>query len=134
MNGTQAPTQGIGQGDEIEHDLMPGFVMQVQDARRIEGSGDDEHYQILVGDEDRGWTPQKALKFAGQQAAADRDGHDEFVTALLEHAPGEWDDDAAAESIAFDYVRHLEGEVDRLGGSRRPAWAADDAGPAGGGS
>lgn len=41
---------------------------------------------------------------------------DEFVNAILDKAPEEWDDDAAAESIAVDFVEHLIGEVQRLGG------------------
>ena len=29
MNGTTAPAKNVSIGDEIEHDLMPGFVMKV---------------------------------------------------------------------------------------------------------
>jgi hypothetical protein len=100
------------------------FGLTVQ---RIEGAGEDEHYQILVGDEADGWTPQKALDFARTQAAADRAEHGDFVSALMEHAPEEWDGDEAAESIAVLYLHHLEAEVDRLGGTRLPPWATDGA-------
>jgi hypothetical protein len=49
------------------------------------------------------------LRHAEEQA-------DEFVNAILDQAPEEWDDDAAAESIAVDFVAHLTAEVQRLGG------------------
>jgi hypothetical protein len=38
----------------------------------------------------------------------------EFVNDLLENAPGDYDDDAAASSIAVKYVRELERESERL--------------------
>ncbi|MEV0831466.1 MULTISPECIES: hypothetical protein [Streptosporangiaceae] len=40
--------------------------------------------------------------------APEVDAADEFVNELLEHAPRCWDGDVAAESIALDYLRHLE--------------------------
>lgn len=39
-----------------------------------------------------------------------------LLDQVLENAGDSWDQDAAAESIAVDYVRHLEAEVRRLGG------------------
>lgn len=48
------------------------------------------------------------------------DLHVELVNDVLERAPEAWDDDVAAEHIAVEYVRHLEAEVDRLGGRRFP--------------
>lgn len=49
------------------------------------------------------------------------DYHDLFVNEILEFAPDEWDEDAAAEHIAIKYVRHLESEVKRLGGKLTPS-------------
>lgn len=43
--------------------------------------------------------------------------HDEFVNELLRNAPDSWDDDAAAEHIAVQYVRTLEKRVRTLGGT-----------------
>lgn len=87
------------------------FGLTVQ---RIDGAGDDERYEILVGEESDGWTPQKALTFAGAQAAADRAEHVELIEELLRNAPERFDGDVAAESIAVDYVRWLESERERL--------------------
>jgi hypothetical protein len=52
----------------------------------------------------------------------------EFVNDLLENAPGEYDDDAAASAIAVKYVRDLEAERDLL---RARIFAAVEAGDAG---
>lgn len=43
--------------------------------------------------------------------------HQEFVNEILNGAPESWDDDAAAEGIAIDYVRELERRVLALGGT-----------------
>ena len=51
---------------------------------------------------------------------------DEFVNAILDEAPEEWDDDAAAESVAVDFVKHLITEVQRLGGCIKPCCPARD--------
>lgn len=41
--------------------------------------------------------------------------HDDFVNEILLNAPDSWDDDAAAEAIAIDYVRKLEERLQYLG-------------------
>lgn len=51
--------------------------------------------------------------------------HDDFVNDLLAHTPDSWDDDAAAESIALDYVRELERRVTERGGTLE-RWAEDE--------
>lgn len=53
---------------------------------------------------------------------------DEFVNAILDSAPDEWDADAAAEAIALDFVAHLVAEVQRLGGCLKPSCADRDEG------
>jgi hypothetical protein len=88
--------------------------------QRIENAGDDESYTLLVGEEKDGWTDRRARDWAGQQLELASAEHDEFVNAILEGAPDEWDGDEAAESIALGYVHHLEAQVDLLGGSRAP--------------
>lgn len=54
---------------------------------------------------------------------------DEFLYELMEHAPVQWDGDEAEEAIAIRYVRHLEAEVRRLGGSLDPRVEGDAGGP-----
>ncbi len=39
------------------------------------------------------------------------EGLHEFVNAILENAPSDWDGDESAMAIAFDYVRHLQMSV-----------------------
>jgi hypothetical protein len=51
--------------------------------------------------------------------------HQEFVNELLKNAPESWDDDAAAESVAVDYVRALEERVVALGGTTEKWWNFD---------
>jgi hypothetical protein len=87
--------------------------------QRIEGAGDNETFRLLVGEEKSGWTDRAARDWAAQQLVEAGREHREFVEALLTGAPDSWDRDDTAESIAVDYVRHLEAEVDRLGGSRK---------------
>jgi len=89
------------------------FGLAVQ---RIEGSGDDEHYQTLVGPEADGWTPQKALRYLEAQSAEARTEHDELLGRLLENAPmrAEFDGDDDQETIVVHYVGWLEAERDRL--------------------
>lgn len=53
-----------------------------------------------------------------------RRDHDEFVNEVLALAPEAWDQDAAAEHIAVEFVRHLVDEVERLGGQLYP-WEVD---------
>lgn len=55
-----------------------------------------------------------------QQLRQAEESADEFVNAILDQAPEEWDDDAGAESIALDFVGHLIAEVKRLGGCLKP--------------
>lgn len=43
-----------------------------------------------------------------------REAYDQFLEDLFERTPDSYDDDAAAESIAVDYVRDLEGLVSWL--------------------
>jgi len=43
--------------------------------------------------------------------------HQEFVNKILEQAPDSWDDDAAADHIAVEYVRELERRVLAAGGT-----------------
>jgi len=54
MNDTQAPAKGIKQGDRIEHDLMPGFAMAVQDVRPCEtdGARPESHKSYKITDPD----------------------------------------------------------------------------------
>lgn len=54
------------------------------------------------------------------------DEHVEFMNTLVERTGDEWDDDTDMESIVIRYVRHLEDEVQRLGGCRRPNCWWDD--------
>lgn len=39
MNNMQAPAKDVGLGHKIEHDLMPGFVMEVRKVRPCETDG-----------------------------------------------------------------------------------------------
>lgn len=48
------------------------------------------------------------LSFDGKCIAGE---HDEWVNAILEQTPDDWDGDEAGESIAVAYVRHLEAVV-----------------------
>lgn len=52
MNGTTTPAKEIGPGDEIEHDLMPGFVMQVHAVKACEtdGARSEAHASYKVTD------------------------------------------------------------------------------------
>ena len=53
MNNTQAPApQGLGIGDEIEHDLMPGFVMKIQGVGPCEtdGARPEKHSTFKITD------------------------------------------------------------------------------------
>ena len=105
----------------IEAARVLGLTVQV-----IEGAAGDETYPVLTGTEDAGWTDRKALKWASEQTEQARTEHDDFLEELMQGIGDEWDGDNAAESIAISYVRHLEAEVDRLGGDRRPAWCAEN--------
>ena len=59
MNDTQAPAEGVRQGDKIEHDLMPGFVMKVQEVRPCETDGarpePHESYKITDPEGNEDW-------------------------------------------------------------------------------
>jgi hypothetical protein len=83
----------------------------------IEGSGDGETWTLLVGGADSGWTWQKEARFTAAVMEEARQFASAFIDDLLKNAPEQLDDDVAAEAIAVDYVRHLEAEVKRLGGS-----------------
>lgn len=52
MNNTTAPAKNVGLGHKIEHDLMPGFVMEVQGVGTCEPDGvrSEEHAQYRVID------------------------------------------------------------------------------------
>jgi hypothetical protein len=51
----------------------------------------------------------------------------DWLNDLMENSPGCcWDDDVAMTSIATDYVRHLEAEVRRLGGSLHRDWCGTE--------
>jgi len=52
MNDTTAPAKGVQDGDKIEHDLMPGFVMAVREVKPCEtdGARPEGHSQYLVTD------------------------------------------------------------------------------------
>lgn len=39
------------------------------------------------------------------------ESYHQFIEALCENIPEEWDDDVAAEAIILNYVRHLESLV-----------------------
>jgi len=56
MNDTKTPATGIKQGDMIEHDLMPGFMMQVQEARPCEtdGARPEAHESYKITDPEGG--------------------------------------------------------------------------------
>lgn len=56
----------------------------------------------------------------GERWTDDRDYQD-YANELVERAPESWDDDVAQEAITLDYLRHLEAEVERLGGCRHPS-------------
>jgi hypothetical protein len=52
VNNTQAPATDVRAGDRVEHDLMPGFVMQVREVKACEtdGARPEAHGQYLVID------------------------------------------------------------------------------------
>jgi hypothetical protein len=52
MNNTSTPAKGIGLGQWIEHDLLPGFAMEVQGVRTCEtdGARPEEHAAYKVTD------------------------------------------------------------------------------------
>jgi hypothetical protein len=52
MNSTQAPARNIGPGSKIEHDLMPGFVMEVEAVKPCEtdSARPEQHDQYQVTD------------------------------------------------------------------------------------
>lgn len=45
---------------------------------------------------------------------------DELLEEAFEGCPEEWDGDGSADSILVSYIRHLESEVQRLGGCLKP--------------
>jgi hypothetical protein len=95
----------------------------------IEGSSEDETWTLLTGEEETGWTWRKEARYAEQVLHQEREYADAFVNQLLENAPETWDGDDSAEALAVDYVRHLEAEVERLGGSLAPADNSEGATP-----
>jgi len=52
VNNTTAPARFVSTGHKIEHDLMPGFVMDVQDVKPCEtdGARSQVHDQFQVTD------------------------------------------------------------------------------------
>lgn len=54
---------------------------------------------------------------------------EQWVNDLMDQAPDAWDGDEAMESIALDYVHHLELEVRRLGGCLLPYCGHEDKEP-----
>ncbi len=69
--------------------------------------------EIALADLGRSGVHLESLRSQLRQA---EESADEFVNAILDQAPEEWDDDVAAEAIAVDFVTHLIAEVQRLGG------------------
>lgn len=54
MNGDNVPWDDAKPGDKIEHDLMPGFVMVVEDVATCErdGTRPEDHAKYKVTDPD----------------------------------------------------------------------------------
>ena len=52
MDDTTAPAKNLGLGDKIEHDLMPGFVMEIQAVEPCETDGNrsEEHAKFRITD------------------------------------------------------------------------------------
>lgn len=52
MNDMTAPAKGLSLGDKIEHDLMPGFVMEVKGvgACETDGTRPKPHVKYLIKD------------------------------------------------------------------------------------
>jgi hypothetical protein len=54
MNDTTAPVHDVGLGHKIEHDLMPGFVMEVRGVGSCEtdGARSEPHARFKITDPD----------------------------------------------------------------------------------
>lgn len=54
MNELTIPAHGLSHGDKIEHDLMPGFVMTVEDIApcEIDGTRPEGHAKYKITDPD----------------------------------------------------------------------------------
>jgi hypothetical protein len=52
MNDTREPAPGLGLGDKIVHDLVPGFVMEIRGVRscQADGARPVEHAAFKVTD------------------------------------------------------------------------------------